>query len=74
MVVESDLNVKGNEWVLVGDWHVEQVCCEFSFVQWAACSLDPVAADLTIVGKLVDDSCSDGMGGNVGAEGGCSMG
>lgn len=74
VVVESNFDIKGNERVLVGDRHVEQVGCEFALIQWAACSLDPVAANLTIVGKLVDDGGSDGMCSDVGTKGGGSMG
>lgn len=55
VIVKSDFDVEGDEWVLVGDWHIEQVSGGFTLVQWAACSGDPVAADLTIGGKLVDD-------------------
>lgn len=55
VVVKSDFDVEGDEWVLVGDRHVEQVSCRFTFIQWAACSSDPVTANLTIFGKLVDD-------------------
>lgn len=56
VVVESDFDVEGDERVLFGDWHVEQVGCEFALVQWATCSLDPVAANLTVGRKFIDDS------------------